>query len=40
MDLTNISKKNSVEATKNNKFDDLTFTKIAKDFTALKNQKD
>ena len=39
MDLTNISKKNSVEATKNNKFDDLTFTKIAKDFTALKNQK-
>ena len=39
MDLTNISKKNSVEATKNNKFDDLTFTKIAKDFTSLKNQK-
>ena len=39
MDLTNISKKNSVEATNNNKFDDLTFTKIAKDFTALKNQK-
>ena len=39
MDLTNISKKNGVEATKTKTFDDLTFTKIAKDFTSLKNQK-
>ena len=39
MDLKNISKKNGVEATTKNPFDDLTFTKIAKDFTSLKNQK-
>ncbi|RHQ71220.1 S-layer homology domain-containing protein [Butyricicoccus sp. AF24-19AC] len=39
MDLEKITKKNGTESAKNKYFDDLTFTKIAKDFTSLKNQK-
>ena len=39
MDLEKITKKNGTESAKDKYFDDLTFTKIAKDFTALKNQK-
>ena len=39
MDLEKITKKNGTESAKDKYFDDLTFTKIAKDFTSLKNQK-
>ena len=39
MDLEKITKKNGTESAKNKYFDDLTFTKITKDFTSLKNQK-
>ena len=39
MDLNKITKKNGTESPKDKYFDELTFTKIAKDYASLKNQK-